>query len=355
MQIEERYVNIEIYLNLVRNGEFKKGNALKQKRQLIKQIETFNNELQYDIQAKKLFGTKSVFARIIQLCVPEFLGMDIEEVKSHILDVQVLSKEVSEGYGDGRFVRNEEERILLLSSESKVEGEKSIFFDIKTLVRNPRYKQGDLSSYGTIEIIINLEMQMDSKRLKYAIEQRGVYYTSRMISEQLGSLTEETNYGELRKVYSIWVILGEKEDKISYMRLKDQENNIVPEADLIHLILIRLSKKEYEGEEGTIFHLLHSFFDTMEVEQRKEKLNHYFDFSKEEEVEKGVRTVSSLARVMIEQAESRGISIGERRGESRGILLSARKMQEKGYSYKEIEGILGVTKEELVRFIEQES
>ena len=67
---------------------------------LEKQVNTYNNELQYDIQSKKLIGTKSVLAQIFRLCVPEFEGMEVEEIKKCILDIQVLSKEVSEGYSN---------------------------------------------------------------------------------------------------------------------------------------------------------------------------------------------------------------------------------------------------------------
>lgn len=169
---------------------------------LEKQIETYNNQLQYDIQAKKLLGLKSVFAQIIRLCVPEFEGMTLEDVKNYILDIQVLAKEVSEGYGDV-FSQKEEEKILLLSNESKVEGEKTVVFDIKTIVRNPKYKEGDTISYETMELVMNAEMQVDSKNLGYKIEQRGVYYVARLTSEQLGTLTKKTNYSKLNKVYSI--------------------------------------------------------------------------------------------------------------------------------------------------------
>lgn len=72
--------------------------------------------------------------------------------------------------------------------------------------------------------------------------------------------------------------------------------------------------------------------------------------------------MSSLASFMIEQAEtiaeSRGIAIGEKigesRGEARGILISAKKFLERGYSFKEIEDVLGITKKELIEYIEEQ-
>lgn len=42
----------------------------------------------------------------------------------------MLSKEV---YGDGRFVRGEEEKMIFLLTENRVLNEKMLVFDVKTL------------------------------------------------------------------------------------------------------------------------------------------------------------------------------------------------------------------------------
>ena len=323
---------------------------------LEKQIDTYNNDLRYDIQSKKLIGTKSVLAQIFRLCVLEFKGMEVEEIKKCILDIQVLSKEVSEGYSNKNT--EQEEKVLLLSSESKVEGEKTIFYDIRTIVKNPKYNKKDKNSYETMELVMNIEVQVDGKHLDYILERRSVYYASRSISDQLGLVTKKTNYNQLNKVYSIWILLGEEEDKIRHVQLKDQENEVMLEADLLHLIYIRLSNKKYQGEKDNIFHLLHSFYDIMQLEARKQELAYYFDFSKEEKLEEGVRNVANLGTYVGKQYESigerRGIAIGEARGESRGILSSAKKLYDRGFSYSDIEDLLGVAEEELINYMEQE-
>ena len=318
---------------------------------LEKQINTYNNELKYDIQTKKLIGTKSVLAQIFRLCVPEFEGMEVEDIKNYILDIQVLSKEVSEGYSNQNTER--EERVLLLSSESKVEGEKTIFYDIRTIVRNPKHNSDDKNSYETMELIMNIEVQADSKHLDYILEYRSIYYASRSISDQLGIITKKTNYSQLNKVYSIWILLGEEEDNITHLQLKNQDNQVIPKADLLHLTYIRLNKAVFQGEKDNIFHLLHSFYDIMELEPRKQELECYFDFSKEKELEEGVRNVANIGTYIGEQYKNIWITKGEARGESRGILSSAKKLYDKGFSYDDIENLLEVTKEELSLYMEQ--
>lgn len=82
-----------------------------------------------------------------------------------------------------------------------------------------------------------------------------------------------------------------------------------------------------------------------------------FDFSKEEEVSEGVSQVASLESYMMEQVEMVAEAPGESRviaiGESRGVLLSAKKLYDRGYSYEDIEDLLGVTEDELLVYIEQ--
>lgn len=46
--------------------------------------------------------------------------MEIEELKEYIVDIQLLAKEVSEGYSHVSFGQMEEEKILLLSNESYI-------------------------------------------------------------------------------------------------------------------------------------------------------------------------------------------------------------------------------------------
>lgn len=58
-----------------------------------------------------------------------------------------------------------------------------------------------------IHLHFDLEIQNDYRPTnpKYPIVKRGIYYAAREISYQLGILTEQTNYADIQKVYSIWI------------------------------------------------------------------------------------------------------------------------------------------------------
>src|SRR5699024_1671518 len=129
-----------------------------------------------------------------------FQGIHPEVAASFILEVHISKDEVSEHYGNGAFrIKEAFQRqkttgaYQRLNAESKVVKEKTIFFDIKVLVKNPQYES---ESTKTLALILNLEMQREGEeqKLGYPIEKRGVYYLARLISEQLGVLSETTDY-----------------------------------------------------------------------------------------------------------------------------------------------------------------
>ena len=70
-------------------------------------------------------------------------------------------------------------------------------FDIKFRTILPETLEG-------ADMVINVEAQNDFYP-GYRIEKRGIYYTCRMISEQYGTVFEESEYQKIKKVASIWI------------------------------------------------------------------------------------------------------------------------------------------------------
>ena len=66
-----------------------------------------------------------------------------------------------------------------------------------------------------IELIINREVQLDSSP-GYPIEKRAVYYCSRLISAQYGTIFAHSEYQKLRKVYSNLVLSGSAQKTEEY-------------------------------------------------------------------------------------------------------------------------------------------
>lgn len=138
------------------------------------------------------------------------------------------------------------------------------------------------------------KLQNDNER-GYVIEQRGMYYCARLLSEQLGVLTETTDYSSLKKVYSLWVVGETEENKLSNYYIVDQEGNKDHSANLVEMSIVRLSKNIYETEHQELFDFLHAFFDRISLEEKKRRLKKYFAFDENEQLEEGVDTMCNLS------------------------------------------------------------
>lgn len=356
----------------------------KTSKDLTKQLKEQEARLLYDTEAKNLFGLKEVMGYILTFVVPEFQGIHPEVAASFILEVHISKDEVSEHYGNGAFrIKEAFQRqkttgaYQRLNAESKVVKEKTIFFDIKVLVKNPQYES---ESTKTLALILNLEMQREGEeqKLGYPIEKRGVYYLARLISEQLGVLSETTDYNDLNKVYGIWIIPEQQENRIDSYRFVNQKGETNHKADLLELHMIWLSKRAYKGEYG-LFDYLHALLDKMPMQEKEVRLEKYFDLDTNQEMKEGINTMCNLSEGIYQDGihvgkelgidigkemgigigKEMGITIGKKQGEElgmqRGKLLSAKIMLESGMELSYIAKKLELSEELITEYIKNES
>ena len=77
---------------------------------------------------------------------------------------------------------------------------------------------------GTIGLIINIEAQ-SKYHPGYPLVKRAIYYCGRMLSAQYGSVFTQSHYGEIQKVYSIWICSHppkERENTITSYTLQER-------------------------------------------------------------------------------------------------------------------------------------
>ena len=139
---------------------------------------------QYDEHAKRILSNRKILAYILQRVVDELEGMTIDEI------AEAIEGEIEIG-----TVPLMPEQILGSNQEDSVYHEGRIFFDLRFSVRKVEDK---------IKILFDLEAQ---KRYNpgYPIVTRGIVYAARMISRQIETEFKIPNYGDLKKVYSIWI------------------------------------------------------------------------------------------------------------------------------------------------------
>ena len=204
----------------------------KQESALSKAITVADAKIQLDEKAKEILSNKTLLSRIMKDCVDELKDYDCDYIEHNCFDgdIHVSTDAVNEG---------EPDLIQMDSTESASMKNGTIRFDVKYTA-----KVSD-----RIRVIINVEMQR-RERPKYSIVTRGMYYCSRMISDQYNRVFTGKNYNELRKVYSIWIcpnVANIRSGSIATYTVVESTDNEeakadVTEYDKLKLAIIRLGK-----------------------------------------------------------------------------------------------------------------
>lgn len=150
----------------------------------------------------------------------------------------------------------------------------------------------------------------------YPIIKRGIYYAAREISYQLGILTEQTNYGDIRKVYSIWIcnerIPVRLQNMVTMYSINKSDmigTTDEPEEDydLMNVIVIRRGADTKE----LIFDYLSGVFRC-----DKKKISEYVDIHHNETVLKGVDNMTGFGFSIMQETMQQGMEQGIEKGES---------------------------------------
>ena len=147
-------------------------------------------------------------------------------------------------------IKNDESRVVGLNSEKPELHEGMIRFDIIFYVR---------MRDGLSQIIINVEAQKDEPN-GYDILNRAIFYVSRMISSQKERDFSNSNYNDIKRVYSIWVCMNMPENSLEHIHLvKDSIVNSHAwkgKMDLVNIVMIGLSEELPKHEEKYELHRL---------------------------------------------------------------------------------------------------
>lgn len=275
-----------------------------------------DSEMQTDLACKKVLAAKEILARIMQGVVREYRDYTPDEIEERFIDsVQIkLFSEVSPGKANRR------ETIAGEQTESIMQNEAAVYFDVKLTVRLPDEYQTKTRIY----LYLDVEAQKEY-RPGYPIEKRGIYYISRMLSSQLEKVTRGTGYAGLQKVYSIWICLGEeipKKDQQTITRFYITKEDIVGNADsnledydLLEMVILRLGNKE--TEHYLLGMLTTLFWKKMSAEKRIAELEENYGIPMRRELEKEVKDMCTYSAAIRERAEREGRREGLKEGQNK--------------------------------------
>lgn len=262
----------------------------------------------YDAACKKVLSEKGIVAHILKTCVEEYKNMSIEDIITCIQGKPEIDKVLIQDVSLPTRIGSEQ-------TEDASDKESTVFYDIRFTATVPSGEN------EVIELIINLEAQNDFHP-GYPLLKRGIYYCSRMISSQYGTVFVKSDYGKIKKVYSIWVCTNPSQEmEYTITRYKMMEENIEGKVkakkanyDLLDIVMICLGSKKYNELTGLLGMLNLVFKDNdLTAAEKREKLANDYHIEITPELEKGVADMCNLSAGI----EKQGIEKGRVEGENR--------------------------------------
>ena len=319
-------------------------------------------EARYDRAAKKLLANKLVLAHILKDCVKEYQAcsiMDIaqkyiegepevgttgvnmddsnspeqpdikpETVATHATEVQAMNTQVTKVQGMG--------------NEDISQNEGTVYYDVRFNAIAPSTEE-----HGNIRLIINAEAQNRFK-LKYPLTKRAVYYGSRLISAQHGTVFTKSDYQKLRKVYSIWICVNPaKKFRNSITRYSLKPETIIGNAveapdnyDLINIVMVYLGRMEEWNDNNLIKFLGVLFQNELSAREKKDILERDFNIPMTETFESEVDDMCNLSQGVAEEAMQKGIEKGIQKGIEQGLEQGRQEGIEQGLQQGRIHALI---------------
>ena len=297
-------------------------------------VNAAGDKAQYDTRVKRLLAQKSILAHILVKTIDEFKGMKPEDVVKYIEGEPSISVvPVEPGLANMEKTDATGQRIVGLNTENAEINEGLVRFDIIFYVRMKN---------GLSQIIVNIEAQKDEPT-EYKILNRAIFYVSRLISSQKERDFVNTNYDDIKQVFSIWICMNMDDNSLSHIHLTKDEM-LKPctwkgNLDLLNIVLIGITNEIPEHDEKYEMHRLIGALLSSELKEQ-EKLDiieHEYNIPISQEFREDVSIMCNL---------SQGI-------EDKAIAKIVMNMYKIGYTPNQIADAVGVSVDEVETIIKK--
>ena len=303
-------------------------------------VNAAGDKAQYDTRVKRLLAQKSILAHILVKTVDEFKGMKPEDVVKYIEGEPSISVvPVEPGLANMEKTDAAGQRIVGLNTENAEINEGLVRFDIIFYVRMPSIVG---RKNGLSQIIVNIEAQKDEPT-EYKILNRAIFYVSRLISSQKERDFVNTNYDDIKQVFSIWICMNMDDNSLSHIHLTKDEMlkpcNWKGNLDLLNIVLIGITNEIPEHDEKYEMHRLIGTLLSGELKEQ-EKLDiieHEYNIPISQEFREDVSIMCNL---------SQGI-------EDKAIAKIVMNMYKIGYTPNQIADAVGVSVDEVETIIKK--
>ena len=276
----------------------------------------------YDEAAKRLLSQKIVLAYILRECLPEYQDYTPEEIAEQFIegDPQVGETAV---HADEEISECEKpERILGLNTEDITVTEGMVRYDIRFKALLPKDPE-------RFYLILNIEAQ-NEQQTWYPLLKRAVYYGSRLISSQYGTVFSGMDYGAVKKVYSIWICTkSAKKYRNSMNRYEMVEECLVGESKsdpenyrLMNLILLHVGEYDEGTHEGVLGFLEVLLSGKLQAEEKRQILQERYHIAMTKKMSEEVTQMCNLSWGIYQDGVEDGVEQGiEQKGKEVALAL----------------------------------
>lgn len=205
-------------------------------------ITSINKE--YDLLAREVLSTKQILAYLLKYLIDDYKDLSIEEIYQLIEDGDDSS---------GKYIKG--------INTSDTSDNKEIRHDI---VFTPKLPNGK----DRIGMYVGVESQKDDGKSIEKIYKRSLYYQSRLISRQAKEAFKNSDYKDLKKTNSIWLIFNPlikyRNSIMKFSLTPDFDINEYPldfETNYFNIYIVNMGKG-YDYTKKGLFEMLSLVFDS---------------------------------------------------------------------------------------------
>ena len=301
--------------------------------QIAGSIARMDGSTSQDAIFKDVLAYKEVLAHIMKTCVPEYKDCTIPQIIGYI--------EPNPQVGQVGLHPDETNppKIQGMSTESTTTTEERVVYDVRFSAVAP-------GEDGKIGLIINIEAQ-SKYHPGYPLVKRAIYYCGRMLSAQYGSVFTQSHYGEIQKVYSIWICTRppkERENTITSYTLQERHlvghvTEPVRNYDLMNVTMICLGKPEGKHYGGLLRMLEVLFTGRYAAKEVIQILEDEYEFAHAHTMERTVSEMCNLSQGIFEEGMEKGMAQGMEKGIEKGIAQGIAQGIERGIEKGIAQGI----------------
>lgn len=259
----------------------------------------------YDRNAKKFLSEKALLARILKHLVAEFRECSLRDIEEKYIEgepkVTLNTVPVSPDLTNAaRKAATPPSKIKGGRNEDSSNTEGLITFDILFRAIVP-------TTGETIALIINIEPQR-TVHTGYSLVRRGIYYACRMISSQKEVEFKGEDFDNIKKVYTIWLVMDAPKGGSNSIRRYEIKEKILhghghEEAknyDLMVAVMVYLGKAKTKHRFLRLLHLI--FLDKLKAAEKSKIMKDEYDLVLTLDMEKELTEMGSLAEGIAERA-----------------------------------------------------